>query len=95
MYSEKQMKSLAEEFNSHNDGLFNILQEELAILLQDIKRVNKTKPDEEEPPAIIGLRNCAEKYLENVKEESVRDRNKMKVKLTDIKRFMLSHLSNI
>jgi len=34
-------------------------------------------------------------YLQRVRPEAIRERNKIKVKLTNVKRFVLSHLKNL
>ena len=54
------------------------------------------KPDlSKELASIATLRLHVASYLQRVKPEAIRERNKVKVKLTNVKRFVLSHLKNL
>ena len=50
--------------------------------------------DPEDVKTIEQLWQNAAEFISTHKPESIRERNKIKVKLTNVKRFIMSHLKN-
>lgn len=84
---------LAEQLEGEVDEIAATLREQLEG--QD-GNSSVLKPDlSKELAAIATLRLHVASYLQRVRPEAIRERNKVKVKLTNVKRFVLSHLKNL